>query len=565
MTLMSVVGTNGIAASVVVDPAGRFAYVATNNEDVQFAGENAIRTYAINPNTGFLTEVPGSPFHLDRPGYPDGMTIHPSGKFLYVVKLLRAEYGNSFVLAYSIDPTTGLLTQIPGSPYPTGTDSSSATTDPAGKFLFVTDETPCDVIAYSIDANTGVLTAVPGSPFATACPNSFLDAVDPTGRFLYVTNGNAGEISGYNIEANTGTLTAVPGSPFPSSNGSSPYGIAIHPSGHFLYVANQNSNNVSGYEIDPVTGALSPLPGSPFPEGGWPFYAAIDPTGNFLYVSNLNSNSVSAYTIAANTGALTPVLGSPFAAGTQPLWIAFASEPLSSTLTLQPTSGGNAGSVTTTIFGSGFTQGTAVNLACSGQHNIPGTNVAVGSDAATLTSTFNLKGASSGKCDVVVTKPNGTTVTNLQAFTVEQGGAPQIWMDIIGLGKIRAGREQTYYITYGNRGDVDAYDFLLTLSAPNMIQLNVGCFVPGPDQIGLPLSGVDWCQTPLGFQSGSNTYVPIWVYKIPAGGSLAQEVSLNLITPPAPLNTSFSALSATLAGYSSPFASSLNFHGQPFA
>jgi 6-phosphogluconolactonase (cycloisomerase 2 family) len=45
---------------------------------------------------------------------------------------------------------------------------SSVTTDPSGKFLYVTNENPADntVSAYVIDANTGALTPVAGSPFA---------------------------------------------------------------------------------------------------------------------------------------------------------------------------------------------------------------------------------------------------------------------------------------------------------------------------------------------------------------------------------------------------------------
>lgn len=41
-------------------------------------------------------------------------------------------------------------------------------------------------------------------------------------------------------------------------------------------------------------------------------------------------------------------------------------------------------------------------------------------------------------------------------FTVVQGGAPIIWVDTVGLPRIRAGAEQSYYLVIGNRGNVDS-------------------------------------------------------------------------------------------------------------
>jgi len=415
MALASVVGIgDGAVTGVVVDPTGRFAYVGTSTDFGQFSGENAIRTYAINPNTGFLTEVPGSRFPVGPPpGYPAGMVIHPSGKFLFVADFLPNYAPNSFVLAFSIDPTTGALTQLPGSPYPTGINTSSVTTDPAGKFLFVADGASCDIIAYSINADTGALTAVPGSPFATKCPDAALDAVDPTGRFLYVSNWYSGYVSAYGIDGSTGALTPVPGSPFSSPSGSSTNGVAIDPTGHFLYVANYGSNTVSGYAIDAATGALSALSASPFPEAGLPYYAAIDPSGNFLYVTNSGPGNISAYRISANTGALTPVPGSPFAVGSGPDWISFASETVSSQLTVQPASGGNTGTVTANVLGGGLVAGAQVKLVATGQPDIVGTNVSL-VNATALAATFDLTGATAGLRDVVVTEPNGIVRTLLK-------------------------------------------------------------------------------------------------------------------------------------------------------
>ncbi len=43
------------------------------------------------------------------------------------------------VLGYSLDLTTGALTPVPGSPFPTGVLPNSITADPGGGFIYV----PC--------------------------------------------------------------------------------------------------------------------------------------------------------------------------------------------------------------------------------------------------------------------------------------------------------------------------------------------------------------------------------------------------------------------------------------
>src|ERR1022692_4124822 len=85
--------------------------------------------------------------------------------------------------------------------------------------------------------------------------------------------------------------------------------------------------------------------------------------------------------------------------------------------------------------------------------------------------TFDLTGATPGVRNVVVTNPDNTTTTLTGGFTVEQGGAAQISVNIIGRDKIRFDTEQTYYTIIQNHGAVDA--------------ANVAAFV---DQSSVPLS-----------------------------------------------------------------------------
>jgi 6-phosphogluconolactonase (cycloisomerase 2 family) len=45
------------ARALALDPTGKFAYTANNND-------NTITAVSIDPSTGALSQVPGSPFHL---------------------------------------------------------------------------------------------------------------------------------------------------------------------------------------------------------------------------------------------------------------------------------------------------------------------------------------------------------------------------------------------------------------------------------------------------------------------------------------------------------------------
>jgi DNA-binding beta-propeller fold protein YncE len=60
------------------------------------------------------------------------------------------------------------------------------------------------IYGYRINPTTGVLTPIAGSPFAAgSAPWSM--AVDPSGRFAYVPN-SGNNVSGYTIDSTTGAL-----------------------------------------------------------------------------------------------------------------------------------------------------------------------------------------------------------------------------------------------------------------------------------------------------------------------------------------------------------------------
>jgi 6-phosphogluconolactonase (cycloisomerase 2 family) len=297
----------GGSASVTYTP--KFAYVADGLG-------NAVSAYTVNATSGALTQITGSPFSAGIG--PVSVSVDPTGRFAYV-----ANANDNDVSAYTINATTGALTALASSPFPAGVSPTSVTVDPSGQFAYVANQGEAegqggdDVSAYTINATTGAPTALASSPFPTGdLPLSV--TVDPTGQFAYVANYNDGTVSAYTINASTGALTALSSSPFPAGSEHGPESVTVDPSGRFAYVAATNDNTVWGYAINAGTGALTQLTSSPFSAGSFPVSVTVDPSGQFAYVAGYTSG-VSAYTINATTGALTQLTSSPFSAGSFPV------------------------------------------------------------------------------------------------------------------------------------------------------------------------------------------------------------------------------------------------------
>lgn len=204
-------GSGGTTDGAWTDPQGRFLFVGS-----EVSG--AIWVFQINPTTGALTETAGSPFFA--PSSADIMTVDASGKFLYVGQ----GSPSSSVAAFSIDQTTGALTPILGSPFNLGVAQIRASL--TGEFLLgvaqIQDSgasaTDTHIHAFSLNPVTGVPTEVSGSPFATSsAPFDF--AISPNGKFVYTVGTDTikavtGAIEGFQMDLTSGALTKLAGSPF---------------------------------------------------------------------------------------------------------------------------------------------------------------------------------------------------------------------------------------------------------------------------------------------------------------------------------------------------------------
>ena len=289
---------NGDQFFVDMDPAGNFLFVGTR-------GENSVQVFSINQSTGALTEVPGSPF--DSGGSDAYETeIHESGKFLYVSNAQSGTIGQFSIAG------TGALTPI-GSPVETLGSPLHLGISTTGKFLYAAVSSEGYIIqGYSVNSSTGALTELPGSPFNSGnCPGAL--ETDFSGQFLIVPNTCDDTVSVFKIDQTTGALTEVNGSPF--ATGESPTNFAEAHIGTQTYIGVNNaiSANISVYTFNTTAGALTPVSGSPFGLGlNAPSWIAVG--GNFAYVADANNANIRVATVNS-TGKPTEISGSPVSSG----------------------------------------------------------------------------------------------------------------------------------------------------------------------------------------------------------------------------------------------------------
>jgi len=220
------------------------------------------------------------------------------------------------IQAFTINHTTGALTAIAGSPFPTA-GANSVTSDPAGRFLFAGNDNTGVISVFQINSTTGVLTPAPGSPFsAFNLDFAHVLAVDGTGNFLYASQGlPALPIYEFTIDQNTGAISPAVGSPFALGVA----GVRTDFTGKFAIglTGTTGDNHLYVFSIDVTTGALSPVSNSPFATvTATPLNLRVHPSSQFVYSFGLDSNSANAalegFAIDPGTGALTALANSPF-------------------------------------------------------------------------------------------------------------------------------------------------------------------------------------------------------------------------------------------------------------
>ncbi len=113
--------------------AGGNAYVAVPEA-------NAVASYRVSSGSGNLKAVLGSPFVGGRS--PISLVVHPSGKYVYT-----ANQGGNDISLYAVNSNTGELTEVlPRTP--AGLNPTSLAMDAGGDLLFVANQTSNTISVY---------------------------------------------------------------------------------------------------------------------------------------------------------------------------------------------------------------------------------------------------------------------------------------------------------------------------------------------------------------------------------------------------------------------------------
>ncbi len=285
-TEVGTVNTGDYPRSVAVTPDGNFAYVAN-------AAGNTVSSFRISGTT--LTPIAGS---SPATGNPFALAVDPDGNTLRV-----ANYSSHTVSSFRINTQSGVLTAL-GS-MSVGLYPYAVAVHPGGGFVYVLNEVGSSsnspsVSAFSVNPSTGVLTSL-GQPTAAPVLNPHNLAIAPDGLSLYVA-GTTGRVGRMTINSTTGALTT--GGATSINSASSAESLAIHPNGAFLYVT--ASNGSGGFiEVFSISGSGVLTAVSRMATGAGNNYLAITDDGDHLYVTNQLDSMVSSFSIDSTTGALT--------------------------------------------------------------------------------------------------------------------------------------------------------------------------------------------------------------------------------------------------------------------
>jgi 6-phosphogluconolactonase len=306
-------GRNPVAD--VASPNGKNLYVI-NHDD------NTVVEFAIGTDGKLYPQqtcnTPGS--------YPVQLAVNEAGTYLYIVEEFQPNFSRSIpgpgaLVVFPINAngqlgaTSSLCTPVANGTnafFALGNNPVSVNVLANGNVVYAVNEADATVAAFQVGSD-GVLSSIGLFTVGTS-PNAVTS--DPAGKFLYVTDGTSNQMYGFVVQPN-GSLVRM-AKPFKTDN--LPVAVAVDPRGLYVYVANFTANDVNAYTIDQTTGNATPVAGSStYAVGNGPLCLLVEPSeGRYIYTANFLGNTVSGLALNPATGGLSAVQNTPFGAGQQP-------------------------------------------------------------------------------------------------------------------------------------------------------------------------------------------------------------------------------------------------------
>ena len=272
-------------------------------------GNGAVMAFKIDPFTGLLKKLNEQSVQAKGPAH---ISIDPKGRFAYT-----ANYGDASVTVFPIN-SDGTLAKASDVVKHTGSSinpqrqkephphSSIPSSD--GKFLYVSDLGTDKIMIYEV-LNGGKLkpAAVPFVQVAAGSgPRHF--KIHENGNFAYSVDELSNTIVAFKVNKKTGALTILESlSMLPEGYKEVTYASDVHfsPDGKFIYASNRGHESLVIYQVNAKSGKLSMIGHEPT-GGKHPRNFMIDRKGEFVLVGNMNTDNVVIFNRDAKTGLLKP-------------------------------------------------------------------------------------------------------------------------------------------------------------------------------------------------------------------------------------------------------------------
>ena len=260
------VKAGAVVMPMAISPDRRFLYAASRSKPYR------VHVYSIDKSTGALTQFSSSPLAESFPY----ISLDRTGRYLF-----GASYGGHMISVNAI-ASDGRVSPEPLQLIPVGRNAHSIRVDASNQFVYVPTLASDEVFMFRFDAKTGKLASnTPAVYLAKAMtgPRHFITS--PDNRRLYLLSELVGTVTTFDIDGKTGLLKET------SVATGLPPDTKLGP----------------GMPRGAVGGANAPPPLNT-DNDIWAADLHMLPNGRFLSVSERTSSSIAAFSVDAASGAL---------------------------------------------------------------------------------------------------------------------------------------------------------------------------------------------------------------------------------------------------------------------
>jgi 6-phosphogluconolactonase len=304
LATLQTIAVGGMLMPMALSPGRRHLYVARRSDPL------AVVAFAIDPHSGLLTHLGEAPL----PASMASIAVDGSGRWLF-----SASYGGN-VVAVSAVSANG-LPQPAHQVIATEPKAHAISSDPSNRFVFATSLGGGQLLQFRFDAGTGRLLANDPPWLALRVesgPRHF--AFHRQAPFVYLLNELDASLDVLAFDREAGTLRLVQTvNTVPPGFSGEPWAADLHlsPDGRFLYSSERRSSTLAAFAVDTSTGQLSAL--GHVATQAQPRGFAITPSGRYLICAGQLSHRVGVHAMDTTTGALT--LASEHDVGRNPNWV----------------------------------------------------------------------------------------------------------------------------------------------------------------------------------------------------------------------------------------------------